>query len=69
MKREEEDAIKRQKREATRAIRSSRPKAVELLSEHCCDCVDGNVNGGVGVIRNRREAAINEIDEACRIFS
>jgi hypothetical protein len=56
MRREEEDAIKRQKREATRAIHSSRPKAVELLSKLCCDYVEVNVNGGVDVIGNRREA-------------
>ena len=68
MKREEEEAIKRQKREATRVRRSNRPKAVELLQEHCCDHVEGNVNGGVDMIGNRREAAINEIDEVCRIF-
>ena len=48
--------------------RSNRPKAVELLQEHCCDHVEGNVNGGVDMIGNRREAAINEIDEVCRIF-
>jgi len=68
MKREEEKAIKKQKREATWAIRSSQTKAVELLQEHCCDYVEDNVNGGVDMIGNRREAAINEIDEVCRIF-
>jgi len=41
---------------------------VELLQEHCCDYVEDNVNGGVDMIGNRREAAINEIDEVCRIF-
>ena len=46
MKREEEKAIKKQKREATWAIRSSQTKAVELLQEHCCDYVEDNVNGG-----------------------
>ena len=68
MKREEVAAIKKQKREATWAIRSSQTKAVELLHEHCFDCVEDNVNGGVDMIGNRREAAINEIDEVCRIF-
>ena len=32
------------------------------------DYVEDNVNGGVYMIGNRREAAINEIDEVCRIF-
>ena len=41
---------------------------VELLQEHCCDYVEDNVNGGVDMIGNRREAAINEINEVCRIF-
>ena len=68
MKREEEEAIKRQKREATRAKRPRPRQAVELLQEHCCDYVQGNVNGGVDMIGNRREAAINEINEVCRIF-
>ena len=68
MKREEVAAIKKQKREATWAIRSSQTKAVELRPEHFCDYVQGNVNGGVDVIGNRREAAINEINEVCRIF-
>ena len=69
MKREEEEAIKKQKREATRAKRPRPRQAVELLQEHCCDYVEGNVNGGVDMIGNRREAAINEINEVCRIFS
>ena len=68
MKREEEEAIKRQKREATRAKRPRPRQAVELRPEHFCDYVQGNVNGGVDMIGNRREAAINEIDEVCRIF-
>ena len=68
MKREEEEAIKRQKREATRAKRPRPRQAVELRPEYCCDYVEGNVNGGVDMIGNRREAAINEIDEVCRIF-
>ena len=68
MKREEEEAIKKQKREATWAIRSSQAKAVELLQEHCCDYIEGNVNGGVDMIGNKIEAAINEINEVCRIF-
>jgi hypothetical protein len=41
---------------------------VELRPEHFCDYVEGNVNGGVDMIGNRREAAINEINEVCRIF-
>ena len=68
MKREEEEAIKKQKREATRAKRPRPRQAVELLQEHCCDYVEGNVNGGVDMIGNKREAAINEINEVCRIF-
>jgi hypothetical protein len=69
VKREEEEAIKKQKREATRAKRPRPRQAVELLQEHFCDYVEDNVNGGVDMIGNRREAAINEIDEVCRIFS
>jgi hypothetical protein len=68
VKREEEEAIKRQKREAMRAKRPSPRQAVELRPEHCCDYVEGNVNGGVDMIGNKREAAINEINEVCRIF-
>ena len=68
MKREEEEAIKKQKREATRAKRPGPRQAVEFRPEHCCDYVEGNVNGGVDMIGNRREAAINEINEVCRIF-
>ena len=56
MKREEEEAIKRQKREATRAKRPRPRQAVELRQEHFCDYVQGNVNGGVDMIGNRREA-------------
>jgi hypothetical protein len=68
VKREEEEAIKKQKREATRAKRPGPRQAVELRPEHCCDYVEGNVNGGVDMIGNKREAAINEINEVCRIF-